>query len=433
MKYPKENNMRVFENYESEVRGYIRSFPAIFETSKGAMLKDEQGNEYIDFFAGAGTLNYGHNNEHISTALIEYLQKDGIVHGLDMATTAKKEFIHTFQEKILKPRNLEYKMQFTGPTGTNAVETALKLARLVKGRSNVITFTNGYHGLSQGSLAVTGNNEYRDESYISRCNATFMPFDGYFGDFNTLDYLRKFLSDGSSGVDLPAAIILETVQGEGGINVAGKKWLQELENICREYDILLIVDDIQVGNGRTGEFFSFEFAGINPDIVTMSKSIGGGLPMAMLLFKPELDQWKPGEHTGTFRGNNLAFVASRVSIEQYWGNDDLTNAIFYKEKILHETLESIAAKYPGYDIEVRGRGLVYGFEVKSDISAAGEISAEAFKNGLVIETCGSEGQVVKFLPPLIIDEQTLKAGLERFEMAVDNVFAQKKERLGSEF
>lgn len=419
--------MRIFENFESEVRGYIRSFPTIFSTAKGAILKDEQGDEFIDFFAGAGTLNYGHNNEHIQEALINYLQKDGIVHGLDMATTAKKEFIQTFQESILKPRNLEYKLQFTGPTGTNAVETALKLARLVKGRSNIVAFTNGYHGLSQGSLAVTGNNEYRDESYISRTNATFMPFDGYFDDMNTLVYFRKFLEDGSSGVDLPAAVILETIQGEGGINLASKEWLQELESICREFDILLIVDDIQVGNGRTGEFFSFEFAGINPDIVTLSKSIGGGLPMALLLFKPALDQWKPGEHTGTFRGNNLAFVASKVTLDKYWQNDDLSNAVFYKEKILKEFLEKIANKHKEvYDIEVRGRGLAYGFEIKNDKSIAGEISEYAFKEKLICETCGSEGHVVKFLPPLVISEELLLEGLNRFESAIDKLFQDKK-------
>ena len=426
--------MRIFESLESEVRGYIRSFPTIFTKAKGAILTDEQDVEYIDFFAGAGTLNYGHNNDAISGALIEYLQNDGIVHGLDMATTAKKEFLQTFENLILKPRNLEYKLQFTGPTGTNAVETALKLARLVKGRSNVVAFTNGYHGLSQGSLAVTGNNEYRDESYISRCNATFMPFDGYFGDFNTLKYFRKFLDDGSSGVDIPAAVIVETIQGEGGINVSSAKWLQELESICREYDILLIIDDIQVGNGRTGEFFSFEFAGINPDMVTLSKSIGGGLPMALLLFKPDLDQWKPGEHTGTFRGNNLAFVASRVSLENYWQNDDLSNAVFYKEKILKEILEQIAKKHKDtYTIEVRGRGLVYGFEIKDDKTIAGEISEYAFKENLIIETCGSDNQVVKFLPPLVIDEDTLREGLKRFETAVDKLFASKKEKLSEEF
>jgi len=425
--------MRVFENLESQVRGYIRSFPTIFATAKGAILTDEQEVEYIDFFAGAGTLNYGHNNSRIQEALINYLQNDGIVHGLDMATTAKKEFIQTFQDTILAPRNLEYKLQFTGPTGTNAVETALKLARLVKGRSNVVAFTNGYHGLSQGSLAVTGNNEYRDESYISRCNATFMPFDGYFGDWNTLEYFRKFLEDGSSGVDIPAAVIVETIQGEGGINVASAKWLQELETLCREYDILLIIDDIQVGNGRSGEFFSFEFAGINPDMVTLSKSIGGGLPMALLLFKPDLDQWKPGEHTGTFRGNNLAFVAAKVSIENYWQNDDLSHAIKYKEKILKETLEAIAKKYEEYNIVVRGRGLAYGIEFKSDNSIAGEISEYAFKEQLIIETCGSDGQVVKFLPPLIIDEDTLREGLKRFETAVDKLMADKKDKLSEEF
>jgi diaminobutyrate-2-oxoglutarate transaminase len=426
--------MRIFENLESEVRGYIRSFPTIFQKAKGALLTDEQGIEYIDFFAGAGTLNYGHNNEMISEALIQYLQNDGIVHGLDMATTAKKEFLQTFENLILKPRNLEYKIQFTGPTGTNAVETALKLARLIKGRSNVVTFTNGYHGLSQGSLAVTGNNEYRDESYISRCNATFMPFENYFGEFNTLEYFRKFLDDGSSGVDIPAAVIVETIQGEGGINVASKEWLQELESICREYDILLIIDDIQVGNGRSGEFFSFEFAGINPDMVTLSKSIGGGLPMAILLFKPDLDQWKPGEHTGTFRGNNLAFVASKVSLENYWHNDDLSNAVFYKEKILKETLENIAKKHQEtYTITVRGRGLAYGFEIKDDKTIAGEISEYAFKENLIVETCGSDGQVVKFLPPLIIDEETLKEGLKRFEIAVDKLFRDKKAKLTEEF
>ena len=427
-------NMRIFENFESEVRGYIRSFPTVFKSSKGAILTDEQGIDYIDFFAGAGTLNYGHNNEHISKALIEYIQNDGVVHGLDMATTAKREFIQAFQNTILKPRNLDYKMQFTGPTGTNAVETALKLARLVKGRSNIVAFTNGYHGLSQGSLAVTGNNEYRDESYISRSNATFMPFDGYFGDFNTLEYFRKFLSDNSSGVDTPAAVIVETIQGEGGINVSSAKWLKELETICKEYDILLIIDDIQVGNGRTGDFFSFEFADINPDIVTLSKSIGGGLPMALILFRPELDQWKPGEHTGTFRGNNLAFKAATTTIDKYWQNDDLSNAVKYKEKILKETLENLANKYKdSYDIEVRGRGLAYGFEIKNDTNMASDLSTQCFGEELIVETCGSEGQVVKFLPPLLIDEDILKEGLNRFEKAFDRLVQDKAEKLKGEY
>ncbi|XOB61003.1 diaminobutyrate--2-oxoglutarate transaminase [Campylobacterota bacterium DY0563] len=426
--------MRIFENLESEVRGYIRSFPTIFETSKGATLTNEQGEEYIDFFAGAGTLNYGHNNEHIQEALIDYIKKDGVVHGLDMATSAKKDFLQTFNDTILVPRNLDYKIQFTGPTGTNAVETALKLARLVKGRSNVVSFTNGFHGLTQGSSSVTGNNDYRDESYISRTNASFMPFDGYFGDMNTMTFFRKFLEDSSSGLDIPAAVIVETIQGEGGINVASKEWLQELESICREYDILLIIDDIQVGNGRSGEFFSFEFAGINPDIVTISKSIGGGLPMAIVLLKSDLDQWKPGEHTGTFRGNNLAFVAAKVAIEKYWNNDDLTNAVKYKEKILKNRLEEIAQKFKDdLEVEVRGRGLAYGFDIKGDNSVASDISQYSFEEKLIVETCGSEDQIVKFLPPLIIDEDTLVEGLNRFEKAIEKLLKDKKEKLTEEF
>lgn len=422
--------MRIFETQESEVRGYIRSFPTIFKSSKGAIMTNEQDDEYIDFFAGAGTLNYGHNNESSSQAMIEYLQNDGVVHGLDMATMAKRDFMQTFQDNILSPRNLEYKFQFTGPTGTNAVETALKLVRMVKGRSNIVSFTNGFHGLTQGSLSISGNSHFRDESYISRCNVNVMPFDGYFGDMNTIEYFRKFLMDSSSGVDLPAAVIVETIQGDGGINVASAKWLQDLESLCREFDILLIIDDIQAGNGRSGDFFSFEFAGITPDIITMSKSVGGGLPMAFLLMKPELDQWRPGEHTGTFRGNNLAFVAAKTLIETYWSNNDLSNAIKHKEKTLKSTLEKIAKKYEeDYDIEVRGRGFAYAFEVKDDYSIGGDISSYAFEENLMIETCGSESQVIKFLPPLTIDEELLKEGLDRFEKAVDRLLTEKKESM----
>jgi diaminobutyrate-2-oxoglutarate transaminase len=414
--------MRVFENFESEVRGYIRSFPTIFERSKDALLINEQGEEFIDFFAGAGTLNYGHNNTDITNAMIDYLQRDGVVHGMDMATSAKKEFITTFQDMILKPRNLDYKMQFTGPTGTNAVETALKLVRMVKGRSNVISFTNGFHGLTQGSLSISGNDHFRDESYISRCNATFMPYDGYFGEnIDTLEYLRKFLNDSSSGVDIPAAIIVETVQGDGGINVASPEWLRGLEQICRDFDIIFIIDDIQVGNGRTGEFFSFEFAGVKPDMVTLSKSVGAGLPMAMLLFKPEFDQWKPGEHTGTFRGNNLAFVAAKTAIAKYWKNDHFTKEVLHKGEIIRKRLEAIREQYPDRDIQVRGRGMAQALEIRDDFSAAGDISEASFKRQLVIETCGSEDQVVKFIPPLIIDEETLNKGLDIFEQAVGEV------------
>ncbi len=418
--------MRIFEEMESEVRGYVRAFPAVFDVARGAFLYDEQGNEYIDFFAGAGTLNYGHNNPLISEALIEYLQHDGIVHGLDKATVAKKNFLQKFRDTILAPRNLEYKVQFTGPTGTNAVETALKLARMVKRRSNIIAFTNGYHGLTMGSLAVTGNDFYRDESYGARNNADSVPFDGYLGpDVNTIDYLRRFLEDGSSGIDLPAAVIVETVQGEGGINVASAEWLRELEALCREFDILLIIDDIQMGNGRTGSFFSFEEAGIKPDMVTVSKSIGGGLPMALLLMRPELDQWKPGEHTGTFRGNNLAFVAAEKALS-YWDNDDFAESIKYKSDIMREELGRIVDKYRDQiDIELRGRGMVWGLDFERGGFAA-EVSSAAFERRLVIELAGADDNVVKFLPALIIDEDTLRQGIAIIDEVIGELLAQKE-------
>ncbi len=407
---PKGKSMRIFEELESEVRGYIRAFPAVFDKAKGSLLYDEQDRCYIDFFAGAGTLNYGHNHPAISSALIEYLQRDGILHSLDKATIAKRNFLTKLRDTILAPRNLQYKVQFPGPTGTNAVETALKLARMVKKRSNIIAFTNGYHGLTMGSLAVTGNAFYRDESYGVRHNTDFLPFDGYFGpDVNTIDYMYRFLGDQSSGIDRPAAIIVETVQGEGGIYIASDEWLRQLEQICREFDILLIVDDIQMGNGRTGTFFSFERAGIKPDMVTLSKSIGGGLPLALLLMRPELDQWQPGEHTGTFRGNNLGFVAATQALG-FWDDTELAEAVRYKGEIMQKELSRIVEAYPEAEAQLRGVGMVWGLEF-ANTNFANDVSAAAFKRGLVIETAGADSHVLKFLPPLVIEEDLLRAGL----------------------
>jgi diaminobutyrate-2-oxoglutarate transaminase len=417
--------MRIIDSLESDVRSYVRSFPAVFDVAEGAILSDEQGNEYIDFFAGAGTLNYGHNHPKITNALIEYLQHKGIVHGLDKATVAKRNFLQKFSDTILSPRNFEYKVQFTGPTGTNSVETALKLARMVKQRSNIIAFTNGYHGLTMGSLAVTGNDFYRDESYGVRTNVDHLPFDGYLGkDINTIEYLRKVLTDSGSGVDLPAAIIVETIQGEGGINVASNTWLKQLEGLCREFDILLIIDDIQVGNGRTGTFFSFEEAGIVPDMICLSKSIGGGLPMALLLMRPELDQWQPGEHTGTFRGNNLAFVAATEMLS-YWETDDLTRSVEYKSNIVQNHLHQLDEDLPELDMQVRGRGLVWGVEFPKT-GFASEVSSRAFEKNLLVETCGNNGQVVKFLPPLIIEEDLLNKGLTRYTDTVKELWTEKQ-------
>ncbi len=408
--------LEIFEKHESEVRGYCRSFPTVFTRSEGSELFDRQGRRYIDFFAGAGALNYGHNHPKLKRALIEYIQRDGITHSLDMATVAKEQLLKKFNEIILEPRGLNYKIQFPGPTGTNAVESALKLARKVTGRHNVICFNNGFHGMTLGSLAVTGNMFKRQGAGVPLSHTTAMPFDGQFGDkVDTLDYLENHLLNSSSGVDLPAAIILETVQAEGGINVASKEWLQRLAHIAKKHEILLVVDDIQVGCGRTGRFFSFEEAGIKPDIVCLSKSISGyGMPMALVLFKPELDVWAPGEHNGTFRGFNFGFITAAQALE-FWRDDTITKGVEERSKMVRERMEKIASEHPELKGEVRGRGLIMGLCSTTDKELAGKVSAQAFERGLIVETAGSDDEVLKVLCPLNISTSLLKQGLDILE------------------
>ena len=417
--------MKAIERLESEVRSYSRSFPVTFDKAKDAFLFDSEGNRYIDFFGGAGTLNYGHNNDRMKSRLIDYLERDEIIHGLDMATVAKENLLEKMENVLLKPRGLDYKVQFTGPTGTNAVEAALKLARMVKKRSNVISFTNGYHGLTMGSMSVTANAYYRDEAFINRSDVSFLPYDGYLGkDVNSAQYMRRFLEDGSSGVDIPSAVILETVQGEGGIRVASDAWLREVESICRDFDILLIVDDIQVGNGRTGHFFSFEKSGIRPDIVTLSKSFSGyGLPMSLVLFRRDLDIWKPGQHTGTFRGNNLAFISAAVALE-YWENDQFSKDIFRKGALVEQKLNAINNHYPELNAEVRGRGFIYGIAIRP-AELAKTIADQCFKNKLILERAGANNQVIKFLAPLIIPDEVLMEGLDILDRSIGEALVSK--------
>jgi diaminobutyrate-2-oxoglutarate transaminase len=418
--------MKIFDEIESEVQSYARAFPRVFNKAQGEMLYDEEGNQYLDFLAGAGTLNYGHNNPLFKEKLLEYIHEDGITHGLDLHTKAKREFLETFNEKILKPRGMNYVMQFTGPTGTNAVEAALKLARNVTGRENIISFTNGFHGVSLGALATTGNSHHRGAAGVSLNGSSRMPYDGYLGDdIDTTAYLDKVLSDSSSGIDKPAGVIVETVQGEGGINAASYEWLKNLETVCKKHEVLLIVDDIQAGCGRTGDYFSFEEAGISPDIVTMSKSLGGyGLPFAVVLFRPELDHWKPGEHNGTFRGNNFAFVTAKAAIDYYWSDNDFSDEIKRKGKFVSNRLQSIVNKYGEGNFTTRGRGMFQGINCVSG-EIAGKITHNAFQKGLIIETSGADDHVVKFMCPLIISMENLNKGIDIVEQAVKEVCARE--------
>ena len=419
------NDISTVNNLESEVRSYCRRFPVVFTKAKGATLEDEKGRKYIDFLAGAGALNYGHNNPAIKEKLLEYIESDMIVHSLDLVTEAKQAFLEAFNSLILKPRGMRYKMQFTGPTGTNAVEAAMKIARNVTGRPTIISFTNGFHGVTLGSVAATGNSYFREGCGIPPQGTTFMPYDGYMGEeVDTTEYLDKVLTDGSSGLDQPAAVIVETIQGEGGINVATSEWLRSLEMICRKHNILLIIDDIQVGCGRTGTFFSFEEAKITPDIIILSKSLSGyGVPFSMVLMKPGLDQWKPGEHNGTFRGNNLAFITARAAIEEYWSDASFSRKVKMKGKIVREYFDQLVGLDETGTLSARGRGMVQALDCKTG-EIASKISHVAFEKGLIIETSGSEDQVLKFLAPLTISDDELVKGLSILEESMRDVMGE---------
>lgn len=399
----------IFEKYESEVRSYCRVFNEVLDYAKGSIIKDTNGKEYIDFFCGAGAVNYGHNNDYIKEKVINYLNNDRIMHALDMYTKAKEDFIEYFETQILEPRGLNYKIQFPGPTGTNAVEAALKLARKVKQRSNIWCLMGCFHGMTLGSLALTSDKESREGAGIELSNVTHIPAPYMFKNLDTIEYMQTLLDDDHSGIEKPAALILETVQAEGGIWVFENEWLQRVREFCTKNDILLIVDDIQVGCARTGTFFSFERANIIPDMVVLSKSIGGyGMPFALTLFKPELDKWLPGEHNGTFRGNQLAIVAAKAGLE-FMKENNIEKEVQRKQEIVKKFLET-EVKPISKDFEIRGIGLIWGIETHNGVLAK-KISTECFKAGLIVERAGRDNSVVKLMPALTIDDETLLKGL----------------------
>lgn len=408
-----ELNTEIFEKYESEVRSYCRSFPAVFTKAKNAKLFDENGNEYIDFFCGAGALNYGHNNDYIKDKVIEYISGDGVMHSLDMFTAAKRDFIDTFENRVLVPRGLDYKIQFPGPTGTNAVEAALKLARKVTKRSNVFALMGAFHGMTLGAMALTTDKASRAGAGVPLGNVTHIPAPYMFPELDTIKYIETVLTDDHSGIETPAAFVLETVQAEGGIYVFDEEWLRRLSELCKKYGILLIVDDIQVGCGRTGTFFSFERAGIKPDMVCMSKSIGGyGMPFAITLIKPEYDIWSPGEHNGTFRGNQAAFVAAKAGLEYMLRENVEKQAKIKGELAAAFIKKEILPLDPR--LVLRSIGLIIGIDFAKlggdKLSAAA--SKECFKNGVIAERAGRDNSVLKLMPALTIEEDVLMKGLE---------------------
>ena len=422
MTIPDTTGTDVFEDRESVVRSYCRNWPVVFDRASGAEQVTEDGDRYLDFFSGAGALNYGHNHPALKTALLDYLSEDRVVHSLDMFTVAKRDFLRTFEETILHPRGLDYRVQLPGPTGTNAVETALKIARKATGRTDVVSFTNAFHGMTLGSLAVTGNSMKRAGAGTPLYHSSTAPYDDYL-DGSTPDFawLERVWADGGSGLALPAAVIVETVQGEGGLNAARPEWLRALADLCARFGVLLIVDDVQAGCGRTGRFFSFEEAGIVPDIVCLSKSLSGlGLPFSVTLLKPELDLWEPGEHNGTFRGFNPAFVTATAALREFWSDDTFAAQVRERGAQLRAGLEQISARVPGS--AYRGRGLLAGLRFE-DPTLAGRVATEAFDQHLLVETSGADSEVVKVMPPLTVTAAELQRGLDILDRSVRSVLA----------
>lgn len=414
----------IFERRESQVRSYCRSFDAVFDRATGATLFDSEGNSYTDFLSGCSSLNYGHNDPDMKAALTAHITDDGIAHALDMYTSPKAGFLETFERLVLAPRGMNHKVMMTGPTGANAVEAAIKLARKVTGRTNVISFTNGFHGMTLGALSLTGNSGKRGGAGVAMSGVTHLPYEGSLGeDVDTLAMIEAMLDNGSSGIDAPAAFVLELVQGEGGLNAASREWVEGIARLATKHGAKLIVDDIQAGIGRTGSFFSFDDMDIEPDMIPMAKSLSGfGLPFALTLVKPELDVWTPAEHNGTFRGNTHAFVTARVALEKFWSDDAFKDAIAAKATVLTEGLQSIADMIPG--ARLKGRGMMQGVDVGNG-DLAGAICAEAFERGLVIETSGAEDEVVKVLAPLTTPMDQFKDGLNTLADAARSCVATK--------
>lgn len=408
----KENTMstEILEKLESGVRSYSRAFPVEFTRAKMSRMYASDGRSYLDFFNGAGALNYGHNNDYIKEKILAYLADDGISHALDMFTGAKAAFFQALDERILRPRGLEYRIMSCGPTGTNAVEAALKLARKVTGRLGIFALTGAFHGMTLGALSVTSGVDHRQGAHVPLPFTTFVPHPGAVS-FDTIDYYDWLLTDNYSGVEKPAAFIIETTQAEGGVQVAPTEWLRRLRALCDKHEILLIVDDIQVGCGRTGSFFSFERAGIVPDLTVLSKSISGyGLPMSLLLIRPELDVFYPAEHNGTFRGNQLAFVGAKAALE-YRDLVDLDSQVRRKEKLVSDYIETKLLPMDSR-LRHRGIGLIHGVDFEEIGDVSGLVAKECFRRGLVIERSGRNDCVLKLMPALTITEEELGEGLD---------------------
>lgn len=410
---------------ESEVRSYPRRIPIVIQQALGPMVVDEQNQVFLDCLAGAGALPLGHNHPEVNQAIVEAMNSLTPFQTLDLTTPSKDRFTTELLATLPEHFSDKARVQFCGPSGADAVEAAIKLAKTATGRSSVISFQGGYHGMTHGALSLTGNLGAKNPINGLMADVHFMPFPypfrSHFGDRDgdnsqqALHYLRTQLCDPEGGIKKPAAIIVEAIQGEGGVIPAPISWLQGLRQLCNELEILLIIDEIQTGFGRSGQLFAFEHSGITPDIVIMSKALGGGLPLAVIAFKAELDAWSPGGHTGTFRGNQLAMVSGAKAM-RIIKRDNLAQHAQRLGAQLLEELQQLQKHHPQIG-EVRGCGLMLGMELvaadgardslgnpQADNDYARRVQQEALRRGLICELGGRHGAVVRLLPPLIITD-----------------------------
>jgi len=425
---------------ESNARSYPRRIPLALKKARGLYVEDVEGRRFIDCLAGAGTLALGHNHPVVIEAIQQVLADELPLHTLDLTTPVKDAFVQDLFGLLPAQLAREAKIQFCGPTGADAAEAALKLVRTATGRSTVLSFQGGYHGMTQGALGLMGNlGPKKALGAVLGNGVQFLPYPydyrcpfglgGEAGVRANLHYLESVLSDPESGVPLPAAVVVEVVQGEGGVVPADLQWLRGLRRITEKAGVALVIDEIQTGFGRTGCMFAFEHAGIVPDVVLLSKAIGGSLPLAVVVYRDWLDTWQPGAHAGTFRGNQMAMAAGSA-VMRYLKEHDVPGHAAAMGERLAEHLRILQRSYPQLG-DIRGRGLMLGVEVVDPEGAAdslghppanpalaSRIQRECLRRGLILELGGRHGAVVRFLPPLIISAEQIDEVARRFARAL---------------
>lgn len=427
---------------ESNARSYPRKFPIAIQKAKGSWIQDVEGNRYLDFLCGAGTLALGHNDPEIKEAMISLLESDAPLHTLDITTPTKDSFVHTLFSLLPPEMQENARIQFCSPSGTDAVDAAIKLCKTATGRASVIAFGGGYHGMGHGALALTGNLNAKQHVNGLMPDVHFFPFPysyrcpfgigGEAGIDAACAYFERTLKDPESGIAKPAAVILEPIQGEGGVIPAPAKFLQTIRRVTKELDIPMIVDEIQCGVGRSGKFFAFEYADIVPDVILVSKAIGGTQPMSVVIYNKELDIWEPGSHAGTFRGNQLAMAAGKVVMDRV-SKPEFLSEVVRKGQILKDRMYKIKEQVTIIG-DIRGKGLMMGVEFidpfgpKDHLGAyphcgvtAAKVQKECFLNHLIMEKGGRYGSVMRCLCALNVTDEEIHEMLDIFEAAIKKV------------